>query len=213
LSICAGENKLSNVRKLGQSKFFKRLFFGIDIPDQTLSNTEKLLNSFSISSSHVKWVRTAHLHITLKFLGDVEEKNISAICSAANNIAKNFEPINLSVVGMGVFPNRYRPKVIWLGVNGDIEDLACLEAKLMQSLTPLGYPPDERLFTAHISIGRIKDNSARGEIIRLVHKYSKEELGDASFSDFHLYESRLGPRESIYTKINSFKLGGNQSTL
>lgn len=195
--------------KAGSSET-KRLFFAVDIPEPTLVSAERILETFDIPPNHVRWVHVRNLHITLKFLGDIEQDRVPALCEAAREAAAGFGPMDLIIEGMGIFPNIHHPRVVWFGVGGESANLAALEAELAKKLEPLGFEPDERPFAPHLTIGRVKSALARGELLRLVHNNQKVRVGPAPVDALHLYESRLSPGGSIYTRIESFPLPGGE---
>jgi len=184
----------------------KRLFFAIDLPQSTIASAERLMETFRISPAAVGWVRAVNLHITLKFLGDVPESNISALCDAVREPVSGVVGFRLTIEGMGMFPNQNRPRVVWFGTGGDTASLSTLESLVTKNIQPLGYPADERPFTAHITIGRVKSQTARGELIRMVHNNQKTFVGEVPVDSLMLYESKLSPGGSIYSVVESFQL-------
>ncbi len=191
-----------------EKKEVKRLFFAVDLPDETLTRAGSLIDKFGISPAHVRFVHVNNLHISMKFLGDVEAQTIASLCEKAKEAVSGFGAIRLFIKGMGLFPNHTKPRVIWFGVGGETDKLARLESKLSKNIECLGFLADERPFTPHLTIGRVKSESARGELIRLVHNNRELKVGDALMDAVHLYESRLGPGGSVYTKVESFPLSG-----
>jgi 2'-5' RNA ligase len=187
-------------------KEVKRLFFAVDLPLKTLSSAQDLIDKFGIPADHVRWVHVKNLHVSLKFLGDVDVKTIPSLCEKAEEAVSGFGAMSLSIEGMGLFPNHTKPKVIWFGIKGEVKELACLELSLAKNIECLGFPGDERPFTPHLTIGRVKSGNARGELIRLVHNNHELKVGEAPVKAVHLYESRLGPGGSVYTKVESFSL-------
>ena len=184
----------------------KRVFFAIDVPEQVIVNAERLIDEFNIPPAHVRWVQLNNLHITLKFLGDINTGTIPAIIDYAKKAVSGIGPIRLVFQSMGLFPNSNKPKVVWFGVGGHTDKLTKLESALSESLEPLGIPGDERAFTAHLTIGRVKTDNARGELIRLVHNNQKTFVGSALINNIVLYESSLNPGGSVYTKLATFDL-------
>ncbi|VAX15088.1 2'-5' RNA ligase [hydrothermal vent metagenome] len=191
-----------------EKKEVKRLFFAVDLPDETLARAGSLIDKFGIPPAHVRFVHMENLHISIKFLGDVEVKTIASLCKIAKEAVLGFGAMLLTIEGMGLFPNHTKPRVVWFGVGGETDKLARLESKLAKNIECLGFPADERPFTPHLTIGRVKSESARGELIRLVHNNRELKVGDALMDAVHLYESRLGPGGSVYTKVESFPLSG-----
>ncbi len=205
-----------------EKKEVKRLFFAVDLPGETLVRAGSLIDKFGISPAHVRFVHVNNLHISIKFLGDVGVKTIASLCEKAKEAVSGFGAIRLSIKGMGLFPNHTKPRIVWFGVGGETDKLARLESKLSKNIERLGFPADERPFTPHLTVGRVKSGSARGGLIRLVHNNRELKVGDAPVEVIHLYESRLGlyenrlglcenrlgPGGAVYTKVESFPLSG-----
>lgn len=193
---------------MGKNDDIKRLFFAVDVPEPTRAAAERLLEKTDIPPEAVRWVRPGNMHLTLKFLGETPSGKIPAIIEAAGRALSPFGPLSLTIEGMGVFPNHDRPRTIWLGVGGQTGALAALEAALSKELEELGFAPDERPFTAHLTIGRVKSLAARGRIARLVRGMRGEFIGHAPVEEVTLYESRLAPAGALYTVVESFPLRG-----
>lgn len=191
------------------TKEVKRLFFAVDLPLKTLSTAQSLIDKFGVPSAHVRWVHAKNLHISLKFLGDVEAQTIPSLCAKAKEAVSGFGEMSLSIEGMGLFPNNTKPRVVWFGIKGATKQFARLESRLSENIECLGFPAAERPFTPHLTIGRVKSASARGELIRLVHNNHDLKVGEAPVKVIHIYESRLGPGGSVYTKVESFPLSGD----
>lgn len=200
----------SPVRKIGGKGGLKRLFFAVDLPEATMASAERLMETFAIPPGTVRWARPGNMHITIKFLGETEEEKIPAIREAASSALSSFAPARLTIEGMGIFPNHDKPRVVWFGVGGDTAALSVMEAELSKSLEGLGFLPDQRPFTAHLTIGRVKSDLARGPLIRLVRAHQKEFIGDAPLNEIVLYESSLNPAGAIYTVVERFPLQGEK---
>jgi 2'-5' RNA ligase len=172
---------------------------------------ENLVQKFDTPPNFVRWVRAGNMHITLKFLGEVDEATIPSIAEAARRAVAPFPALKLSIEGLGVFPNHEHPQVVWFGVKGDTETLREMERALSLSLTALGFPPEDRPFVGHLTIGRVKSGNARGKIARLVRQYHRFYIGDTVANEVALYESRLTMEGAVYTKLESFPLIGEKA--
>jgi 2'-5' RNA ligase len=189
----------------------RRLFFAIDPPEALTQKMENLVQKFDTPPNFVRWVRAGNMHITLKFLGEVDEAAIPSIVEAVRHAVAPFPPLKLVIEGLGVFPNHEQPQVVWFGVKGDTETLREMERALSTSLTALGFPPEDRPFIGHLTIGRVRSGNARGKIARLVRQYHRFYIGDTVASQVALYESRLTMEGSVYTKLESFPLTGKKA--
>ncbi len=109
------------------------------------------------TATDVKWVGPDNLHITLLFLGEVDNRELMPICRAVEGAARSIKPFELSIEGTGCFPNERRPRVVWIGVGQGLAEVRALHAALEEPLLDLGcYRREERLFTPHVTLGRIR---------------------------------------------------------
>ncbi|UCG23847.1 MAG: RNA 2',3'-cyclic phosphodiesterase [Chloroflexota bacterium] len=145
----------------------------------------------------VRWVKPANIHLTLRFLGDTDLATLPQIGESLDQVASKFGPIDLRLGQLGCFPNARKPRVIWIGVNGDVRRLEKLHGDVEKQLQPLGWPPEGRRFHPHLTIGRAKD-SRRVVAARLPWG---EQLRTDSFTvaNISLIESELQPTGAVYT--------------
>lgn len=152
----------------------------------------------------VRWVRTGHLHLTLKFLGDIEESDVGAVGDALEQAATRKEAFNVSLRGTGFFPPRGRPRVVWVDVAAGAESLAGLQDEIEASLEPLGVEREDRTFRPHLTIGRVKDGRHREKLASLTAAAADREWGAFRCERIHLMRSELfptGPRYSILREL------------
>jgi RNA 2',3'-cyclic 3'-phosphodiesterase len=147
----------------------------------------------------VNWVKTQHMHLTLKFLGDVPDTETPDICRVAAAAAKKFEPFEITCRGVGAFPTAEHPRTLWIGIEDGAEALCELQAAVEGALKQeLGFPKEARRFQPHLTIGRVKHEppSASGELAELLTKHAHFDA-DLSVIDevvvFASFLSRSGP--------------------
>jgi 2'-5' RNA ligase len=104
----------------------------------------------------VKWVEPGNIHLTLQFLGEVEEKLLDQIASGLRKELADFPAFEASLSGLGAFPDRSRPRVIWAGVAQGARELEQLSARVQEANRALGFTPEDRPFRAHVTLGRVK---------------------------------------------------------
>ncbi|MEA1926778.1 MAG: RNA 2',3'-cyclic phosphodiesterase [Candidatus Auribacterota bacterium] len=133
-----------------------RTFIAIGVPEKLKAEIGKISSFISSQIPGVRWVSSENLHITLKFLGDIEESMIPDIQEVLNQVAQNHLPISSKFGGVGVFPNIRRPGIIWLGLTEGSEELTVLVSDISAGLSRLGFKPERRKFTPHLTLGRVK---------------------------------------------------------
>ena len=184
-----------------------RLFIGIKIADQ-----EKLIDLSTtlrkqLSDCIANWVDPKNFHLTLKFLGDVENYYINSIKTLLNDISLNHQSFNLQYNKLGYFGHRSQPKVIWFDFKPNNE-LTKLQQAIENSLIDLGFEPNEKKYSPHLTFARIKKISKAAnldEIIKLNSVYSEM----IKIDSFQLIESILYPTGPVYTTVAEFSLKSN----
>ncbi|MEJ2658442.1 MAG: RNA 2',3'-cyclic phosphodiesterase [Desulfobacterales bacterium] len=183
-----------------------RTFVAIEIPENITSSLHELQQGLKDYGIIIRWIHPENIHLTLKFLGDVEAADIDDISGAISNAADGVSPISLKPKGIGIFPGIKRPRVLWVGLTGQLEFLIRLQKSLDENLRNIGFPQEKRPFKGHLTIGRIKA------------KMDIKKLGDAliAFRNFEsetfiadkiiLFKSELKPQGAVYTSLASVSL-------
>lgn len=184
-----------------------RTFIALDMPDDVLAVVKERQRALKKAGIVMKWVRPESIHLTLQFLGDIDKELIGAIQAGMDRSAKDFSPFSLSVKGLGAFPNLKRPRVLWMGLSGQMDRLRGLKNRISEELILLGFPPEKRPFKGHLTIGRIKGDI---DTVQLLHAMSSQtDSGSPVFrvDSVCLYKSQLTPRGAVYTKLAEVSLG------
>ena len=187
-----------------------RTFIAIELPPELKAELTRLQNKLrSASGNSARWVDPNGIHLTLKFLGDVPRDKVADIVKAIEEATAGTPPFRISVRGCGCFPNALRPQVAWVGLTGDLKTLGDLVRKLDASLARLGFKPEGRAFTPHLTLARVRDTATpveRQAIGEAVGRCPVEIATPIDASEIFLMRSELTPRGSIYTKLATIKL-------
>ena len=186
-----------------------RAFIAIDLPESVksfLSDVQEALKSYGF---RVKWVRPQNIHLTLKFLGNTETAHTDKIGEAMALAARNFPILPLKAKGIGVFPNARRPRVIWAGLNGQLETLANLQQTLDAHLAELGFARDTRAFKSHLTLGRVKGKIASDRMKAAIDKLQEFESESFEARQIILFKSELRPTGAVYTRVQAIAFQGN----
>jgi 2'-5' RNA ligase len=183
-----------------------RLFVAIELPDDLRVRLSEMQRALGCESLPVRWVRPEGIHLTLKFLGEVPQDSIDAIGSALARAAMHHAPFRLEGRGIGTFPERGRPRVIWVGLLGDVERIVALARSVEEALAPLGFPPEARRFSPHLTLGRFR-GSPHADWRLLLERSSGAPFGSFGVDGFSLFESRLKPEGAEYHALTRFRLG------
>lgn len=151
-------------------------------------------------------VPAENLHLTLKFLGDVEEGIVPSLMEAVERAAEGVPPATLTLRGTGAFPNLRRPRVVWVGVE-DGESLVTVARRLEEGLEPMGFARERRRFSPHLTVARVKGGRGREAVVRVAQEYEEEGFGEQRVDAIRLKRSELTPRGAIYHDLGSVTLG------
>lgn len=198
------------------SKETLRCFVAIDLPPDLKTQLSDLIRDFHNSTigDYVRWVRPDGIHLTLKFLGEVPRQRRSEIETAtANSLASSRTvPFELTAGGLGVFPKPDQPRVIWVGLSGDLSALAQTQKQVEVALAAIGFPPENRAFSPHLTLGRVPDvgREQKAEIGKFLRSYKVAAVMSRFIvREAVLMESDLRPSGAIYTPLTHFKFGGD----
>jgi len=184
-----------------------RTFISIEIPDKIKDNVEKVIGEMKALLPPIKWVDKKNLHLTMKFLGWVDDQKIDPLKTSITDIVKDFGSIKISFSGLGVFPSSNRPRVIWVGISEGSEKVKELAEKLNEQLTKEGYRKEEdRDFSPHLTIGRIKERIETGALNSFIEKKEKENFGGFTAKNVSLMKSTLRRSGPIYEEIQEIKI-------
>jgi 2'-5' RNA ligase len=186
-----------------------RSFIAIELPEAVklnLSQLEAKLKSGRQTS--VKWVAPESIHLTLKFLGNVVPESIKDIAQAMAEAAQGIPPFRLEVRDLGAFPNLKRVQVAWVGVRGEIDKLSQFQQRLDSNLSRLGFAPEGRPFTPHLTIARLRDStsSAERQAFGQLIASTQFETGLFAVDAISLMKSQLTREGPIYSRITQVAL-------
>lgn len=187
-----------------------RAFIAIELPDVVRAGLSSVQSGLRPERHpYVKWVDAEGIHLTLKFLGNIDTEKVPRIMEAMAKAAQGVSPFRLEVGGLGAFPDLGRPRVIWVAIKGEVEKLASLQGGIDHRLVALGFPPESRSFTPHLTLGRLRERASAEERRRMgevLLATRGEEVIPFQVSEVSLMRSRLTPSGAIYSRIASIAL-------
>jgi 2'-5' RNA ligase len=183
-----------------------RAFLAVEISEEMRDRLVRFQRTLREGGASLKLVEPENLHLTLKFLGEVEEGRLGEVEEALRRGVKGFSPFTLEVKGTGVFPSSQYVRVIWAGVGEGWEKVSSLQRSLDRELAKLGFPRDTD-FVPHLTLARVKNLRERGAFLQLVERGRKEEFGKVEVREVHLKKSTLTPKGPIYEDLRVLPLG------
>src|SRR5215468_6084320 len=179
-----------------------RLFVAVEVSAEICQRIAKFVDQVRPRLTNARWAKPEGLHITLKFLGNVADERRAAIEDSLSKIkASRFQ---LSLSNIGVFPNPKSPRVLWVGIDCGPE-LPELAKTTDDALAPIGFEREKRAFTPHVTLVRFKEGSRTSSVTAVLSETNLS-FGTMTATEFHLYESKLSPKGSSYSKLSSFAL-------
>jgi len=178
-----------------------RAFIALRLPENILSSINTIQEDLKRYRFPVRWVRPGHIHLTLKFFGDISESDIRNIGIAIDACAGDCPSVTLSAKGIGVFPSVSRPRVIWAGLSGQVSMLANLQDALEKKLEKTGFKKEERPFKGHLTIGRINDRVNSEKLIEAMRKHKDFNTDAFEAGEIILFKSDLLPAGPVYTEL------------
>ncbi len=187
-----------------------RTFIAVKVGPEAMKEMARLIAAMSAQAGRgVKWVEPGGIHITLKFLGDTPATLVPRVVEAMGRAAAAMRPLTLSLAETGAFPNARAPRVLWVGLAGDVEALAALQEAVEREVSPLGFPRESRPFSPHVTIGRVRegiDPSGRQQIGRALERAGLHGGYPWVVEGVALVRSTLTPSGAVYTVIDTKKL-------
>jgi 2'-5' RNA ligase len=193
-----------------------RIFVALDIDNAIRERIVRFMDGVSGFAPDARWVRPESLHVTLKFIGEQSEEAVERIKQALASVKAG--AIEIQFRGYGFFPGAKAPRVFWIGIEAG-EELAALAGSIEEQMGLLGIPKEEHAFSPHLTLARGKGGSgsprwSKGDGPNRSFKKLQEKLGampvpefgTMTAREFFLYQSRLSPKGSIYTKLAEFAL-------
>lgn len=179
------------------SPFF-RAFIAVELALEVRQELGRIRDvvALALPPRAVRLVQPDNMHLTLRFLGDTAVTQLPSLTQQLDELASQHASFSLQLEGLGCFPNPKRPRVIWVGVTGEHAALLAVKQELDKRLAPLGWPPEDKPFSAHLTIGRVGD----GRLPATMNWNLPISPLPFTVQEIHLIESRLTPKGPIYTR-------------
>ncbi len=183
-----------------------RAFVAVNLDQGLKDGLAKVQERLKATHADVGWVRPESLHLTLKFLGQVEEGRLGAVAEAIATAAAGCGSFRLALGGLGAFPQPRAARVVWIGVQQGAEALGMLQARVEAGLESLGFAREERPFSAHLTLGRVRGPGHREQLAVALTSIPAEPLGEMMLQRIELMRSELGPGGARYTVLRTCPL-------
>jgi RNA 2',3'-cyclic 3'-phosphodiesterase len=194
-----------------------RTFVAIELPDEVAAGLSRTVTSLRalVADSDIKWVTPGNIHVTLKFLGDVPVSRIDEILKALTAVCAATGPMQLEIKELGAFPSSRVPRIVWAGLEGDIDKLSSLASRMDEALEPLGFAREQRPFTPHLTLARVRDGATNAIRATLSSALATTSVaGHLSFraDSASLMKSQLTPRGPLYSQVSHLPMAARRCT-
>jgi len=182
-----------------------RAFIAIQIEDTIKGPLGDLIKTLKHSGADIKWVRPENLHLTLKFLGNIDREQVTAISDHLDAAGNGHVPFSFSLIGTGAFPDLRRPRVIWTGLRG-YEPILKIFKDIDTLMEREGFPREKRPFSPHITLGRVRSLQGIDKLLEELVKYKGAGFGTQTVDSLHLMKSVLKPGGPEYSLLHAAPL-------
>jgi len=181
-----------------------RSFIAIPLNAEIISRIEKTQKELKTLPAEVKWVNPRSIHLTLKFLGNVEEGDIENIAQGIQNGIKGFKPWSAAIKNVGAFPSLKSPRVVWVGIEDQGSQLVRLQNQIEKEMANLGFEEEKRAFSPHLTLGRIRSPRGKDELVKYLLDERERVFGEINVDRVILFKSELKPTGAVYTVLKEF---------
>jgi 2'-5' RNA ligase len=185
-----------------------RSFLAVDPPREIIDAIGMIQDRLRKNiQGDIRWVRPQGIHLTLKFFGTIAESDVANISRVVEDTTSTIAPFTLGIKRVGAFPDVKRPRVLWLGMDGDVDILIRLQKEVDAELHKYGFEKEDRPFRPHLTLARIKDPRGLIGLAKIMEKRENYEAGSFSAAGLNLFKSELTPKGAVYTKLAYFPFG------
>lgn len=184
-----------------------RAFIAATLAEPVIEEIAKVRLLLQEAKGDIRWTRLEGLHLTLKFLGDITRSQVEPILGALQEVVQQQQALHLVAQGLGAFPSLRRPRVVWVGLKG--EGVTELSEAIETALMPLDFPPEEREFTPHLTLGRVRSPRGWERVFSLIKEHEQAYFGESLIDRLILFQSDLRPDGAIYTPLGSVQFRDN----
>ncbi len=184
-----------------------RSFLAFPISGELKEKFKHILNDLQHTCTDVKWVKPENVHLTLKFLGGLEESELKNVSFVLRERCRGFAPITSYLSEIGAFPDLRHPKIVWGALDDSKKEIQAIVEVLEGELAKFGLAKDEHPFKPHITLGRVKSTAHLINLIQTIRQITFESKTKQTFEKIILYKSTLTPQGPIYEVLKEFEIG------
>src|SRR4030042_2659067 len=189
-----------------------RSFIAIELPEEVKTGLRRIQTELKLPEhTFVKWVAPDGIHLTLKFLGNISPQKVADITRVMEQASQGLGTFRLEITEVGAFPNMRQPRVLWVGIRGEVDKLVAWQQRIDDGLIPLGFAKETRAFTPHLTLARLREGCSPGDrrdFGEMVAKTPVEVNYKFNVTSLNLMKSQLLPGGAVYNRLAEVKLKG-----
>lgn len=183
-----------------------RSFIAFELPENIITSIRNVQERIKAYGFDMRWVRPENIHLTLKFLGNINRSDILKIGELLNESAEGYAAMSLAAKGIGVFPGIKRPRVLWVGLKGHMDSLIGLQKTIDEKLGAIGLARENRPFKGHLTLARVRGGINPNRLSDAMKEVGGFESEPFVADKIVLFKSELKPGGPVYTKLISISL-------
>ncbi len=188
---------------VGYDKTILRTFVALPIAEFLYSRLAEAQNHLRKAKADVKWTTPEQQHLTIQFLGNTRQDQVPIILERLSTVVQNIRSFSLSLNSVGAFPSTRSPRVLWVGLQGDLDSLNRLQRNIEDQMKPLGFKPENRLFHPHLTLGRVRTPKSLKELTQLLDEIKSFSAESFMVKELIFFQSVLTPKGAIYTRLGT----------
>ncbi|MFZ0448921.1 MAG: RNA 2',3'-cyclic phosphodiesterase [Desulfatiglandaceae bacterium] len=188
-----------------------RSFLAFELPRQMKDIVSGISAGMRAVLPEARWVRVDHIHLTVVFLGQIPESSLEGIADVAKSVCDRYDSFEIALKGAGVFSGLRNPRVLWVGLQGELERMGYCRNALQKRLTPFGIKKENRKFRPHLTLCRFRKGAKSGpQLVKILDGYREISSPFFRLNALSLFKSDLTSRGSIYTRLTAWPLAGKK---
>jgi 2'-5' RNA ligase len=188
-----------------------RSFLAFELPSEIKEIVSHAHQDMRKTPLDVRWVKPENIHLTIVFMGNIPNEHLQPIADAVGDVCREFGPFEVLLKGTGVFSSRRYPRVLWIGLAGDLERMSDFRDGLQSALLPFGIKQERRRFKPHLTLGRFRKATRPGfHLDEVLSKYRNLTSAVCAVHELILFKSDLKPSGAVYSKLNQWPLSGKR---
>lgn len=183
-----------------------RVFIASSLNEEAKNLIKDIQSNIKKLNCQIKWVKPENVHLTLKFLGNIESDRIDELKKLVQSTSKMTQSIKSDLFNLGAFPNSQKPKILWVGLSDNESKIAQLAETIETSLSTIGFSKEKRSFKPHVTIGRVRSFKNIKPLSETISQFSVKNAVAQNIDNITIYKSTLTPTGPIYEVLKKFEL-------